>query len=171
MSESRSPLWGGCPNLSKASPQFRGGASRSVLRQLWMPQRPKPLVRCDQAFLGPTISPRQAARPLGHKFEHRQQGNRDFDVPLIAGMMEGDQDLVGKAPGVPRSSIGIVVIGGPYAAGVTVADLVPSETINGVHIAHQITPHLNWRFTMITKKHDRTLNLRYMVPQAGVNVR
>ena len=58
----------------------------SALRQLWMPQRPKPLVRCDQAFLGPMISHPEAARPLGNKFEHLQQGNRDFDVPLIAGM-------------------------------------------------------------------------------------
>jgi hypothetical protein len=56
----------------------------SALRQLWMPQRPKPLVRCDQAFLGPMISHPEAARPLGNKFEHLQQGNRDFDVPLIA---------------------------------------------------------------------------------------
>jgi hypothetical protein len=130
-------------------------------------------VRCDQAFLGPTISPRwEDGRSGGHKFEHAQQASCDFDVPLIAGMMEGDQDLVGQAPGVARrASVGILVIGGPFADCAVVGDPVPNNTNNGVRIAHQTTPPSQLAFSMITKKHSKTLNIRYFVPPAGVNLR
>jgi hypothetical protein len=95
----------------------------------------------------------------------------DFKVPLIARQMEGDQDLVGKAPSIPRRSIGIAVTGGPSVASAVVVDRVPNDTINGVRIAHQSIPHLNWRFSMITKKYCQTLNVRYIVRPVGVNLR
>lgn len=126
-------LWR-CAETSSAWP------SRSALRQLWMPQRPKPLVRCDKGSPRPTISQWGAAPPLGHKFEHLQQGHRDFDVPLIAGIMEGDQDLVGNAPGAPGPSIKTAAIDGPSAARAVAVDRIPNDTISGVRIVHQSAP-------------------------------
>jgi hypothetical protein len=38
---------------------------------------------------------RQTGRPLGHEFQHVQQLPGDLDIPLVAGVVERDQDFVG----------------------------------------------------------------------------
>jgi hypothetical protein len=113
-----------------------------------MPQCPKPFIRCNQAFLKLTLSLRRKDGRAGdYKLEHAQQASCDFELPLIAGTMESNQDLAGEASGGARwAFIRTEVIGGPSADCVVLAGQVLNETINGVRIAHQNPPYLNWIF-------------------------
>jgi hypothetical protein len=62
-----------------------------------MPELPKPFVCRDQALLAPTINRDWEGRPPCHEVEDMEQSRGNFDVTLIAGLVESDQDLVGRA--------------------------------------------------------------------------
>jgi hypothetical protein len=75
---------------------------RRCVRNLgvWMLKLPKPLVRCDQgALVPPSLAAAVGARsPLGcgRCIQDVQEPLGHFKVRLVAGMMKGDQDLVGQ---------------------------------------------------------------------------
>jgi hypothetical protein len=57
----------------------------------------------DQAFREAALSPRrQAGRSVGHEFQHVQQLPCDVDLALVAGVVKGQEDLVGQTPRVSR---------------------------------------------------------------------
>jgi hypothetical protein len=63
-----------------------------------MPYLPKPLISGDQAFFAPAISAVwQTDRSVHHEFQDLEQLFCGLDIPLIAGVVEGDQDFVGQA--------------------------------------------------------------------------
>src|SRR5580692_516821 len=73
----------------------------SALQQIRVSYVPQPLIGRDQTFLGTAIPPgREVGRALDHEIQDTQQLPGGLDIPLVAGLMKGDQDLVGQAPGV-----------------------------------------------------------------------
>jgi hypothetical protein len=78
-------------------------AARAPSGESWVPDMPKPFMSGDQAFFGAAISAVwQTGRSVRHELQNIEQLFGDVDLPLIAGVMEGDQDFVGKAPRIPR---------------------------------------------------------------------
>jgi hypothetical protein len=62
---------------------------------------PKPFMGRDQTFLGTAIPPgREVGRSPDHEIQDTQQLPGGLDIPLVAGMVKRNQDLVGQAPGV-----------------------------------------------------------------------
>src|SRR5271165_2446178 len=68
-----------------------------------MPQVPQALMRRDQALhITPTGSVRRQRTAGQHHLKHAKQFLRHLEIRLVTCMMERNQDLVGKAPAVPR---------------------------------------------------------------------
>ena len=64
---------------------------------------PKPFMGGDQTFLGTAIPPDgEVGRSLGHEIQDTQHLPGGLDIPLVAGMMKRDEDLIGQAPGAAR---------------------------------------------------------------------
>ena len=66
-----------------------------------MPYLPKPFVGGNQAFPVPAIEADwKIGHPHGHEIQDVEHLPGNLDVLLVAGVMEGDQDFVGQAPGI-----------------------------------------------------------------------
>lgn len=64
---------------------------------------PKPLMRGDKAFhVAPAAGIRAEGAAVQHHFKHMQNLLGDFEVALIASVMEGDKNLIGQAAAVAR---------------------------------------------------------------------
>jgi hypothetical protein len=70
-------------------------------------QHPKPFMRGDKAFNAfSAIGIRTRSRAFQHFFENDQKIIRDLKIGLIAGMVEGDQNLIRKPSCVTRGHRG-----------------------------------------------------------------
>ena len=68
-----------------------------------MTQVPQALVRRDQAFhVAPAVAVRGQRAARQHHLQDVQKLLGDFEVGLVASVMEGDQDLVRQPPAVAR---------------------------------------------------------------------
>src|ERR1700742_3169051 len=64
-----------------------------------MPDLPQPLMGGDQALVDAALhTRRRLGLPHCHEFQDVEQFPCDPDVPLVACVVEGDEDLVGEAP-------------------------------------------------------------------------
>jgi len=68
-----------------------------------MPHLPEALMSCDQAFDGVSVSNVCGRRRASHhEIQDIEQALRHMDIPVIAGVMERDEDLVGQASRIAR---------------------------------------------------------------------
>ena len=64
---------------------------------------PKPLMRGDEAFhVAPAAGIGAEGAAVQHHFKHMQNLLGDFEVALIASVMEGDKNLIGQAAAIAR---------------------------------------------------------------------
>jgi len=73
------------------------GARSSLLELVRVAQLPEPLVRCHQGFhvVPPSPFVRYGWEAVQRHLQDVQQSFGDLEIGLVAGLMEGDQDLVG----------------------------------------------------------------------------
>jgi hypothetical protein len=99
-----------------------------------MSKVPEPLVRCDQRVLvpSPLAAAQRARSPLGcnHCLQDLQKTLRDLEIRLVAGLMEGDQDLVGQ-PAARGAVIAIVSSVTWFIVPPTLAEPAPTLIIPG----------------------------------------
>ena len=85
----------------------RNADARSPVVGVRVPQVPQALVRRDKAFhVAPAGAVRGERAARQHHFEYVQELLRDLEISLIAGVMKGDQDLVGQTPAIARCCTG-----------------------------------------------------------------
>lgn len=73
---------------------YRGTLKRII--HMGVAQVPEPLVRGHQAFHVPPAGPIRSQRPAcKHHFQNMKKLFRNLEIPLIAGVVESDQYLVG----------------------------------------------------------------------------
>lgn len=75
-----------------------GGLWPLLVLHLGVPKQPKPLMGGNEAFkVLATIRVRRGRTPGQHHLQDPKEILRDFEIPLIARMVEGNEDLVRKA--------------------------------------------------------------------------
>ena len=78
-------------------------ALKALSRYFWVSYVPQPLMRGDQArFCAALSTPWPPRRSPHHELQHVQKALCRLDIALIAGMMECDQYVVGKASRIAR---------------------------------------------------------------------